>query len=214
MATSRITGCQSPLVSEDPLFKPAYPDFNISITATTCTVPVDGVSSPASGILMLTLTNDVEAGTVEWFRGTEQEVEAGSAVPITGLNGPQADQLEAGTYTVKVTSLLGCPAMKTVDVPTDIRVFNGISRNNDGKNDIFAIGCIDQYPDNIVKIFNRAGTLVYEATGYNNMDIFFDGRSNRGVSMMGTNLPDGTYFYIVDKRDGSKPKAGYLEIVN
>ncbi len=76
MATSRITGCQSPLVSEDLLFKPAYPDFNISITATTCTVPVDGVSSPASGILMLTLTNDVEAGTVEWFRGTEQEVEA------------------------------------------------------------------------------------------------------------------------------------------
>jgi hypothetical protein len=31
---------------------------------------------------------------------------------------------------------------------------------------------------------------------------------------MGTNLPGGTYFYIIDKRDGSKPVAGYLEIVN
>jgi|GEM_PF-1916011 len=214
MATSRITGCISPLVSEDLLFKPAYPDFNIDITASTCTVPVDGVSAPASGLLMLTLTNEVEAGIVEWFRGTEDEVNNNTAVPISGLNGPQAEQLEAGTYTVKVTSLLGCSKLKTVDVPTDIRVFNGISRNGDGKNDLFAIGCIEEYPDNIVKIFNRAGTLVYEATGYNNLDIFFDGRSNRGVSMMGTNLPDGTYFYIVDKRDGTKPKAGYLEIVN
>jgi hypothetical protein len=31
---------------------------------------------------------------------------------------------------------------------------------------------------------------------------------------MGNQLPDGTYFYIVDKRDGSKPVAGYLEIVD
>jgi hypothetical protein len=56
--------------------------------------------------------------------------------------------------------------------------------------------------------------LVYEAHGYDNIDIFFDGRSNRGISVMGTNLPDGTYFYVIDKQDGSKPLAGYLEIVN
>jgi hypothetical protein len=31
---------------------------------------------------------------------------------------------------------------------------------------------------------------------------------------MGNNLPDGTYFYVIDKRNGSKPLAGYLEIVN
>ena len=26
-------------------------------------------------------------------------------------------------------------------------------------------------------------------------------------------LPDGTYYYIVDKRDGSEPLAGYLELL-
>jgi hypothetical protein len=65
-----------------------------------------------------------------------------------------------------------------------------------------------------VKVFNRAGTLVYEAVGYDNDNILFDGLSNRGISPMGKNVPDGTYFYIIDKRDGSKPLAGYLEIVN
>jgi hypothetical protein len=65
-----------------------------------------------------------------------------------------------------------------------------------------------------VKIFNRAGTLVYEAEGYDNVETYFDGQSNKGISLMGTNLPDGTYFFIIDKRNGTKPIAGYLEVVN
>jgi len=31
---------------------------------------------------------------------------------------------------------------------------------------------------------------------------------------MGNELPGGTYFYIIDKLDGSNPVARYLEIVN
>jgi gliding motility-associated-like protein len=80
-------------------------------------------------------------------------------------------------------------------------------------NDIFNIACIENFPNNNVKIYNRAGTMVYEGEGYNNVDIYFDGKSNRGVSPMGLQLPDGTYFYVIDKRDGSKPLAGYLELV-
>jgi gliding motility-associated-like protein len=97
---------------------------------------------------------------------------------------------------------------------TEIHPFNGVSRNPDGKNDIFQISCIEEFPNNLVKIFNRAGTLVYEAQGYDNQSVYFDGKSNKGMSVMGTNLPDGTYFYIINKRDGSKPIAGYLEVVN
>jgi large repetitive protein len=33
------------------------------------------------------------------------------------------------------------------------------------------------------------------------------------VYMAGTLLPVGTYFYIIDKGDGSKPRTGYLELV-
>jgi hypothetical protein len=55
--------------------------------------------------------------------------------------------------------------------------------------------------------------MVYMGEGYDNAEIYFDGKSNKGVSPMGINLPDGTYFYVIDKRDGSKPIAGYLELV-
>jgi len=113
-----------------------------------------------------------------------------------------------------VTTQLGCSESKTITIITDIRPFNGVSRNSDGQNDIFYINCIDNFPGNNVKIFNRAGTKVYEDDNYDNIDIYFDGKSNKGISPMGVNLPDGTYYYIIDKRNGSKPIAGYLELVN
>ena len=96
----------------------------------------------------------------------------------------------------------------TATVETEIRPFNGISRNQDGKNEIFYIDCIETFPNNLVKIFNRAGTLVFQENGYNNIDMYFDGKSNRGISPMGSNLPDGTYYYVIEKGDGSKPMAG------
>ncbi len=109
--------------------------------------------------------------------------------------------------------MLGCSITETVELIADIDAFNGISRNGDNRNDIFKIGCITDYPENEVKIFNRAGTLVYEIEGYDNATRFFDGTSNRGLSLLGQSLPDGTYYYVIDKKDGSKPIAGYLEIV-
>jgi gliding motility-associated-like protein len=127
--------------------------------------------------------------------------------------GPNLENIGAGSYTVTATSELGCATTKDLTVGTEIRPYNGVSRNGDGRNEIFNIACIENFPGNNVKIFNRAGTLVYEGDGYNNVDIYFDGKSNRGVSPMGILLPDGTYFYVIDKRDGSKPLAGYLEIV-
>ncbi|MCX8492281.1 MAG: gliding motility-associated C-terminal domain-containing protein, partial [Cyclobacteriaceae bacterium] len=79
---------------------------------------------------------------------------------------------------------------------------------------IFTIDCIQNFPNNLVQVFNRAGTLVYEGNGYDNSTTYFDGKSNRGISPMGVDLPDGTYFFVIDKRDGSKPLSGYLEVVN
>jgi hypothetical protein len=202
-ATSRITGCKSPLVSEELIALPVYPEFDFSIVATHCTAPVDGMQPVPDGSLSLFVTNSVQIDKIEWAQS--------NAVFQTG---PLVTNVDAGDYSVTVTSLLGCATTKPVSVKTDIRPFNGVSRNGDGANDLFYIGCIDNFENNLVKIFNRAGTLVYEAEGYDNSQIFFDGQSNKGISLMGTNLPGGTYYYIIDKRDGSKPMAGYLELVN
>jgi gliding motility-associated-like protein len=171
-----------------------YPDFDFKIEPATC--------QGDDGYVAIFMLNDVDITSVVWDTG-------GASVP-----GPTLQGIAAGVYSVTVTSALGCAQTKEMQVPTEIRPFNGISRNGDGQNEIFHIDCIDQFPTNLVKIFNRAGTLVYEAEGYDNIDVYFDGKSNKGISLMGSNLPDGTYFYLIDKRNGAKPIAGYLEIVN
>lgn len=193
-ATSRMTGCLSGPADNAVLAAPVYPDFGFKAEPATC----DG----ADGFLAIYMMNGVDISSVEW--------DLNGAL----VTGPTLQGIPAGTYTVTVTSTHGCRETREMQVPAEIRPFNGISTNGDGQNDIFHIDCIEQFPTNLVKIFNRAGTLVYEAEGYDNIDIYFDGKSNKGISLLGSNLPDGTYFYVIDKRNGTKPVAGYMEIVN
>jgi hypothetical protein len=193
-ATSRITGCKSPLVNKDVLEKKELPDFDFSITNAACDQP--------NGFADVFFTSTVGIGLIEWISDNQ-------VIAV----GPNLTEVFAGTYTARVTSELGCQATKDLVILADIRPRNGISRNGDSQNDYFHIDCIQEFESNNVKIFNRAGTLVYEADGYDNSNILFDGVSNRGISPIGTNVPDGTYYYIIDKRNGSKPLAGYLEIV-
>jgi gliding motility-associated-like protein len=199
-ATSRITGCKSPLVTEEIIDDPKFPDFSITTVPTTCR---ENSLEPGTGSAALFMTNGVDSDSIIWRQD-------GMLVST----GPIATALNVGTYEVTVISALGCETTKPVEIKTEIHPFNGVSRNGDGQNDVFHINCIESFPTNLVKIFNRAGTMVYEAEGYDNSGVVFDGQSNRGISIMGNNLPAGTYFYIIDKKDGSKPLAGYLEIVN
>jgi len=93
--------------------------------------------------------------------------------------------------------------------------YNIMTPDNDGENDTFYISCIDkpEYSNNTVEIFNRWGNTVYKATGYNNVDVVFEGISNgRSTINVDEKLPPGTYYYVIDLGDGSKPKVGWLYI--
>ncbi|MEX1238675.1 MAG: gliding motility-associated C-terminal domain-containing protein, partial [Cyclobacteriaceae bacterium] len=118
-----------------------------------------------------------------------------------------------GVYQADVVTSQGCVATGVGEVATEVFSYNLVSNNGDLKNDNFRIDCISQFPNNNVKIFNRSGVLVYQADGYDNNDVVFKGLGENGVYTIGNELPVGTYFYIIDKRDGSKPKTGYLELV-
>jgi hypothetical protein len=118
-----------------------------------------------------------------------------------------------GFYQADVVTSQGCIATGVGEVATEVFAYNLVSNNGDLKNDNFRIDCISQFPNNNVKIFNRSGVLVFEADGYDNADVIFKGIGENGVYTIGNELPVGTYFYIIDKRDGSKPKTGYLELV-
>jgi len=91
-----------------------------------------------------------------------------------------------------------------------LTIFNEFSPNNDGVNEVFYIDCIDRYPNNKLIIYNRWGNIVYQKDGYDNT---FDGISNgRAVIYTQNKLPVGTYYYLLDLGDGSKPKSGWLYI--
>jgi hypothetical protein len=198
-ATSRITGCISALVTAPVGDSLLYPEFTYTTTAAMC---MRDASEPGNGLAAVFVTNGANIESIEW------QTDGGT------VTGPILDGVRAGTYTVTVTTFLGCSTSKDIVIKPEIHPYNGISRNGDSQNELFLINCIESFPLNSVKIFNRAGTLVYEADGYDNSAVFFDGKSNKGLSVMGTDLPGGTYFYIIDKHDGSKPLAGYLELIH
>ena len=114
-----------------------------------------------------------------------------------------------GTYRVRYNLCMAqqlsvCDdAVVTIVITKDkpLTIYNGVSSNNDGKNDGFTIEGIEAYPKNTLKIFNRWGVLVYQKEGYTNAEPF-DGYSNgRSTVEQGKRLPQGTYYYILDYQD-------------
>ncbi|MBR9855532.1 MAG: gliding motility-associated C-terminal domain-containing protein, partial [Algicola sp.] len=104
------------------------------------------------------------------------------------------------------------------NIDPDFEIFNGITPNGDGINDHFQINGIEAYPDNILKIFNRWGALVYEAEGYGIGNKLFTGVSEGKATVSKENeLPGGTYFYILEfpnENPDEKSYSGYLFISN
>lgn len=99
--------------------------------------------------------------------------------------------------------------MDDAEVTVDFCLFipEGLSPNEDGLNDVFAIECIEEYPNNLLKIYNRLGVQIYESRNYQND---WDGKPNLGIPTTSGLLPVGTYFYILDLNTGEKPILGWV----
>ena len=143
--------------------------------------------------------------TAEWYDEDGNRLKSSTDEDITdgAING-----LTPGNYTVIFTADNGCQYEAAFEISTAIQVFNFVTANGDTRNDFFFIDCLDFFPNNNVQIFTRAGQRIYEADGYNNADVRFE-----GYSMKGKELPAGTYYYIIDKGDGSELLSGYLELL-
>ena len=111
-------------------------------------------------------------------------------VVVTAEDGTQE------TYTVIVN--------RTDAVPQAIVPTNIITPNGDGKNDYWIIDGLDKYPNNSVKVFDRAARLVYSKNNYNND---WDG------SYKGSPLNEDTYYYLIDLGNGSPKIKGFISII-
>ncbi len=73
----------------------------------------------------------------------------------------------------------------------------GFSPNGDGINDTLFIDDLDEYPNNLISVYNRSGKLVYQKKGYDNS---WTGTSSEVSS--GSKLPVGAYLLLLDLNDG------------
>lgn len=131
--------------------------------------------------------------------------------PASGLNNPTIPQPlvtpnDDITYTLTVTSADGCVAtdqvfvkvLKTPAIP------NTFSPNGDGVHDKWEIQYLESYPGCTVEIYNRYGQLVFQSKGYSKP---WDGK------LKGKDLPAGTYYFIIDPKNGRKQMTGFVDII-
>ncbi|WP_020530769.1 Ig-like domain-containing protein [Flexithrix dorotheae] len=117
-------------------------------------------------------------------------------------------------YTVCSDDCNICDTATVTITRAPIKVYELVTPDDSGQNDIWYIDNISCYPNNVVKIFNRWGNLVFEKNGYKNDVVnswYGQVNKNTGISVK-DKVPDGTYFYIIDLGDGSDTISGYVEI--
>ncbi len=133
----------------------------------------------------------------------------------SSVQNPVNVYFENGIYPITqyVTNSIGCSDSATIlisinTVTTEIQTLipNAISPNGDGKNDVWKLEFINLlYPDATVAIFNRWGQEVFYSTGY---EFPWNG------TYKGERVSDGTYFYVIDLKDGiSEPFRGSLLVL-
>ena len=85
-----------------------------------------------------------------------------------------------------------------------IEIPNTFTPNGDGINDLWDITALQAYPGCTISIYNRTGSLIYNSVNYPKP---WDGTYN------GQKLPVGTYYYLINLKNGKKPLAGPITII-
>ena len=161
----------------------------------------------------LTATANSAAGeTVNWYATSTS----------TEIVNPTINAIGTQSFYAEVSNATTCVSTRTKftltlnDCEPELIIYNGLTPDGDGLDDVFKIAGIEYYPNNSVEIYNRWGVLVYDIQGYDNQDRSFKGVSEgRTTIKQLDNLPDGTYFYIlkyVNSKNVSLDKSGYLYI--
>jgi gliding motility-associated-like protein len=138
-----------------------------------------------------------------------------ASVNVSGFNLDISEEA-TGTVTITVTADDGRGGIATDEfslsileaaVPQEAEIPQGFSPNGDGVNDMWQVPNIENFPNNTVTIFDRQGNKVYQARGYNNADVSFEGLASSGAINKSQGLADGVYYYIIDLGNGESRKG-------
>ena len=129
--------------------------------------------------------------------------------------GPMLWAVSSDTYALHVEDEFGC-ALDTAftigcldEIPVGVNQL--VTPNGDGKNDEFFLEDLYLYPDHELRVYNRWGELVYEASPYvNDWNGTWEARGGKGQR-----LPSATYYYLFETgMDDPAAFRGFIEIQN
>ena len=119
---------------------------------------------------------------------------------------PVSSPLQDITYQLNLTGKGNCSVSGTVFIKVLLGpvVPNIFSPNGDGINDTWVIQYLESYPGCEIEVFNRGGQLVYKSIGYSTP---WDGTYH------GKPLPIGTYYYLINPKNGRALMSGSVTII-
>ena len=125
----------------------------------------------------------------------------------TNILQPIAAPVQTSSYILFAEALQNCGLVSDtmeVKVFTKVEIPNAFSPNGDGINDSWNISGLEFYPQSSLKIFNRYGQIVFQSKPYANG---WNGTFN------GTQLPIGSYYYIIDRGMGLDVLSGTILLI-
>lgn len=182
--------------------------FNVSVVVTDLP-QVSGCPGNLSGI-----SDDTNEAVISWTEPVFS-VRCGN-VAIQKSHEP-GSRFETGTTEVTYTATddfgntTTCKFQVMVELPKlDLEVSKLITPNGDGFNDSWKIINLERYPDNHVTIFDRWGSVLFKASGYDNESVVW-----RGLNKSNSIVPTGTYFYVLEVTYGRQriKREGFIEVV-
>ncbi|QQL48550.1 gliding motility-associated C-terminal domain-containing protein [Mucilaginibacter ginkgonis] len=215
------TGNTTPTFTSTSLANNNVVSCTVTATIAACSAPI-GITATAPAITVqdpAVITLPVTTYTID--EGSSVKIDAAvnvpgatySWTPATGLNraevlNPIALPLKTTSYTLTVTTPGGCT---TISQPVTVQVIknfivspNTFTPNADGVNDTWNVAGLADYPNCTVDIYGRNGRQVFHSIGYSKP---WDGLAD------GQLLPVGTYYYVIDLKNGVKPYAGYVSLL-
>ncbi|ABG59805.1 conserved hypothetical protein [Cytophaga hutchinsonii ATCC 33406] len=180
----------------------------------------DFISDPVRLTIIPTLQADAGEDITAWqgdmvtlngSGGGAYSWSSGNTINNAFIANPSLTAAHTITYVLTVSEPGNDCASKdevTVFVKGPIKVPNVITVNGDGINDDWVIENIEGYPNAIIDIYNRWGSLVWHTQGYSTN---WDGTNYRNGHL----LPDGTYFYIINLQDQkyADTVTGWIQLV-
>jgi gliding motility-associated-like protein len=146
-------------------------------------------------------------GVINWYLDSSLTNFVGSNFELL----PSTQQTQTYYVAQTVNNCQGAAASITVTINNcDLIIPSAFTPNSDGDNDFWNITQLDeQFPENVVKVFNRWGEPIYESLPGKYSDNPWDGK------FKGALMSVGTYYYVIQrsKDNTSEPLSGTITLI-